>query len=134
MTRTETDAGAITLVNIFGIEPEQLDSFLGAWHERAEFMSQQPGFRSLRVLRAVSAGARFGLVRPATGHARPLLLGRILGIVATLMCLSEASIQRSAHGVELAALQSGRGRSGLATIRVTTNPERASSLTGDAVE
>jgi hypothetical protein len=75
MTRTETDAGAITLVNIFGIEPEQLDSFLGAWHERAEFMSQQPGFRSLRVLRAVSAGARFGLVRPATGHARPLLLG-----------------------------------------------------------
>jgi len=62
MTKSETDAGAITLVNVFEIEPDNLDSFLHAWRQRADFLSQQPGFRSLRLLRAVSVGARFGLV------------------------------------------------------------------------
>jgi heme-degrading monooxygenase HmoA len=62
MTKSETDTSAITVVNVFEIEREKLESFLAAWQERAEFMRQQPGFRSLRLLRAVSAGARFGLV------------------------------------------------------------------------
>ena len=62
MTESETDTSAITVVNVFEIECEKLQSFLAAWQERAEFMRQQPGFRSLRLLRAVSAGARFGLV------------------------------------------------------------------------
>ena len=49
----------ITLVNVFDVEPAKMDWFLDAWRARAEFMSAQPGFRSLRVLRAVSEGVRF---------------------------------------------------------------------------
>jgi heme-degrading monooxygenase HmoA len=53
--RTDT----ITLVNVFELEPDRMDLFLDAWRARVERMSAQPGFRSARVLRAVSAGARF---------------------------------------------------------------------------
>lgn len=56
------DTSAITVVNVFEIESEKMEPFLAAWQERAEFICQQPGFRSLRVLRAVSTGARFALV------------------------------------------------------------------------
>lgn len=59
MTRPDPSADTITLVNVFDVEPERLDWFLDAWRSRTEFMSAQPGFRSLRVLCAVSAGARF---------------------------------------------------------------------------
>jgi len=53
--RTDT----ITLVNVFELEPDRMDSFLDAWRARAAFMRAEPGFRSLRVLSALSAGARF---------------------------------------------------------------------------
>jgi heme-degrading monooxygenase HmoA len=59
MTRSGIGTDTITLVNIFDVEPDRLDWFLNAWRARTEFMSAQPGFRSLRVLCAVSAGARF---------------------------------------------------------------------------
>jgi heme-degrading monooxygenase HmoA len=59
MMQRDIGTDTITLVNVFEIAPDQLDSFLDAWRARAEFMSAQPGFRSLRVLRAVSTGARF---------------------------------------------------------------------------
>jgi heme-degrading monooxygenase HmoA len=55
-------ADTITLVNVFELEPDRMDSFLDAWRARAAFMRTQPGFRSLRVLRALSAGARFQAV------------------------------------------------------------------------
>jgi heme-degrading monooxygenase HmoA len=56
------DTDAVTLVNVFEVAPENLDSFLLAWRERAEFMSTQPGFRALQLLRAVSVSAPFQLV------------------------------------------------------------------------
>jgi heme-degrading monooxygenase HmoA len=59
MTRPDSSTGTITLVNVFDVEPERLDRFLDAWRSRTEFISAQPGFRSLRVLCAASAGARF---------------------------------------------------------------------------
>jgi heme-degrading monooxygenase HmoA len=59
MTRPNIGANTITLVNVFDVEPDRMDSFLDVWRARAEFMSAQPGFRSLRVLCAVSARARF---------------------------------------------------------------------------
>ena len=59
MMRPDIGAHTITLVNVFDVEPEKMDSFLDAWRTRAEFMSVQPGFHSLRVLCAVSVGARF---------------------------------------------------------------------------
>jgi heme oxygenase (mycobilin-producing) len=62
MTTNRVDADAITLVNVFEIESEKLESFLAVWDDRAEFLRQQPGFRSLRLLRAVSEGAQFRAV------------------------------------------------------------------------
>jgi heme-degrading monooxygenase HmoA len=59
MTRPSIGANTITLVTVFDVEPDRMDWFLDAWQARAEFMRAQPGFRSLRVLCAVSVGARF---------------------------------------------------------------------------
>ena len=59
MTRPNIGTNTITLVTVFDVEPDRMDWFLDAWRARAEFMHVQPGFRSLRVLCAVSVGARF---------------------------------------------------------------------------
>jgi hypothetical protein len=45
MTRSDIGADTITLVNIFGVEPDRLDWFLNAWRARTQFMSAQPRFR-----------------------------------------------------------------------------------------
>jgi heme-degrading monooxygenase HmoA len=71
MTRSEPTShnppgsGPVTLINVFEIRPEQLDGFLREWHQRAEFMSKQPGFRSFRLDRALSPDTRFQLVNVA---------------------------------------------------------------------
>lgn len=57
--------GPITFVNAFEISPDQVDPFFAGWRERAEFMSKQPGFRSFRLHRAVSADAGFQLINVA---------------------------------------------------------------------
>ena len=65
MTTPETDAGPVTLINVFEVEPEKLEVFLARWRERAELMRKQPGFRSLRLHRALSPDARFQVVNVA---------------------------------------------------------------------
>ena len=55
----------ITFINVFEIPPDELDTFLSGWRERAEFMSTQPGFRSFRLHRAVSPDSRFQLINVA---------------------------------------------------------------------
>jgi heme-degrading monooxygenase HmoA len=62
MTPNRIDTDGITIVNVFEIESGKLYPFLAIWCERAEFLSRQPGFRSLRVLRAASEGAHFQVV------------------------------------------------------------------------
>lgn len=62
MAANGMDTDAITFVNVFEVESEKLASFLAVWRERARFLSQQPGFRCLRLLRALSEGARFQVV------------------------------------------------------------------------
>jgi len=52
-------ADTITLVNVFELERDRMDLFVDAYRARAGLISAQPGFRSLRVLCAVSSGARF---------------------------------------------------------------------------
>ena len=59
------DTGSVTLINVFEIEPDKLESFLAGWRERATLMSKQPGFRSLRLHRALSPDFRFQLVNVA---------------------------------------------------------------------
>jgi heme-degrading monooxygenase HmoA len=61
----ETNAGPVTLINVFEVEPEKLESFLAAWRDRAELMSKRPGFRSLQLHRALSADARFQVINVA---------------------------------------------------------------------
>jgi heme-degrading monooxygenase HmoA len=65
MIQQTMDTGPVTLVNVFEIDPAQLEPFLADWRERAEFMSKQPGFRSFRLLRAVSSDSHFQLVNVA---------------------------------------------------------------------
>ncbi|MBV8927721.1 MAG: antibiotic biosynthesis monooxygenase, partial [Mycobacteriaceae bacterium] len=65
MASEAADSGRVTLINVFEVEQCNVDAFLTSWRERAEFMSSQPGFRSLRLHRAVSQGARFQLINVA---------------------------------------------------------------------
>jgi heme oxygenase (mycobilin-producing) len=65
MTQPEPASGPVTLINAFEIAPEQLDTFLAGWRERAEFMSTQPGFRSFRLHRSLSPDSRFQLINVA---------------------------------------------------------------------
>jgi hypothetical protein len=39
MTRPDIGANTITLINVFDVEPDRMDSFLDVWRARAEFMS-----------------------------------------------------------------------------------------------
>ncbi|WP_078289557.1 antibiotic biosynthesis monooxygenase family protein [Mycobacterium sp. D16R24] len=56
----------IVFINVFEVDPERVDAFLAGWRKRAEFMTEQPGFQSFRMHRAVVRGARFQLVNIAT--------------------------------------------------------------------
>ncbi len=62
MTANGRDADGLTVVNVFEIDAEKLDSFVALWRERAEFLCRQRGFRSLRLLHAVSEGVRFQVI------------------------------------------------------------------------
>jgi heme-degrading monooxygenase HmoA len=64
-SQADDDAGPITFINIFEIAPDDVDQFLTGWRERAEFMSRQPGFRSFRLHRALTATAPFQLINVA---------------------------------------------------------------------
>ena len=61
----DSDAGSVTLINVFEIDSDKLGAFFAEWRKRAEFMSRQPGFRSLKLHRAQSPDARFQLVNVA---------------------------------------------------------------------
>jgi heme oxygenase (mycobilin-producing) len=65
MTTHETDGAPITLINVFEVDPEKLETFMAGWRERAELMSKRPGFRSLRLHRAVQPDARFQVINVA---------------------------------------------------------------------
>jgi heme-degrading monooxygenase HmoA len=58
----ESTDGPITLINVFEIHPQDIEPFMRQWQDRAGFMGSQPGFRSLRIHRALSPDARFQLV------------------------------------------------------------------------
>jgi hypothetical protein len=54
-----TDGAPITLINVFEVDPEKLESVVAGWRERAELMRKRPGFRSLQLRRALRPDARF---------------------------------------------------------------------------
>jgi heme-degrading monooxygenase HmoA len=61
----ETDGAPITLINLFEVDTEKLEAFVAGWRERAELMSKRPGFRSLRLHRALRPDALFQVVNVA---------------------------------------------------------------------
>ena len=65
MANEMPDDGAVTVINVFEIRPEDVEPFLKEWRERAEFLGSQPGFRSLRLHRAMTAGTPFQLINVA---------------------------------------------------------------------
>jgi heme-degrading monooxygenase HmoA len=65
MANETHDAGPITLINVFEIRHDDVELFVQEWQERAQFLGRQPGFRSLRLLRALTPDSRFQLVNVA---------------------------------------------------------------------
>ena len=55
----------ITFINVFEIPADRLDEFIEQWQDRAKLMREAPGFRDLRLHRAISSDARFQLVNVA---------------------------------------------------------------------
>jgi heme-degrading monooxygenase HmoA len=65
MTQEPTDAGSVTFINAFELDPAETDEFIEGWKERAEIMRRQPGLRSFRLHRALTPDASYQLVNVA---------------------------------------------------------------------
>jgi heme-degrading monooxygenase HmoA len=91
------DTGPITLINVFEIRPDDVELFLQEWHARAQFLGRQPGFRSLRLHRALSPDSRFQLVNVAEWDSAEALHA------ATSQDFFQQSTQRSMHEFAVAA-------------------------------
>ncbi|MBF6299393.1 antibiotic biosynthesis monooxygenase [Nocardia amamiensis] len=55
----------VTFINVFEIPADEIDEFITNWHERARIMRQAPGFRDVRLHRALLPDTRFQLVNVA---------------------------------------------------------------------
>jgi heme-degrading monooxygenase HmoA len=91
------DTGPITLINVFEIRPDDVELFLQEWHARAQLLGRQPGFRSLRLHRALSPDSRFQLVNVAEWDSAEALHA------ATSQDFVQQSTQRSMHELAVAA-------------------------------
>jgi heme-degrading monooxygenase HmoA len=91
------DTEPITLINIFEIRRDDVDAFLQEWRQRAEFLGRQPGFRSLRLHRALSPNTRFQLVNVAEWDSAEALQA------ATSQDTFQQSAQRSVQQFTVAA-------------------------------
>jgi heme-degrading monooxygenase HmoA len=91
------DAEPITLINVFEISPDDVEYFLPQWRERAQFLGRQPGFRSLRLHRALNPDSRFQLVNVAEWDSAQALRA------ATAHDYFQQSTQRSMHDFAVAA-------------------------------
>ena len=76
MANETPDGGPITLINVFEIRPDDVEQFLQHWRERAEFLGRQPGFRSLRLHRALNPDSRFQWVNVAEWDSAEALQAR----------------------------------------------------------
>ncbi|MFE3444140.1 antibiotic biosynthesis monooxygenase family protein [Nocardia sp. NPDC059180] len=59
-----TDNG-VTFINVLEVPAEQVDAFIEQWRGRAALMRTAPGFRDVRLHRALLPDARFQLVNVA---------------------------------------------------------------------
>jgi heme-degrading monooxygenase HmoA len=91
------DTEPITLINVFEIRPDDVEDFLQEWRERAQFLGRQPGFRSLRLHRALNPDSRFQLVNVAEWDSARAL------DAATARDFFKKSTHRSMHDFAVAA-------------------------------
>ena len=91
------DGGPITLINVFEIRVGDVEQFLLQWRERAEFLGRQPGFRSLRLHRALDPESRFQLVNVAEWDSAEALRA------ATAQDFFQLSAQRSVQDFAVTA-------------------------------
>lgn len=68
----EDDASEVVLVNIFQVLPDEIDAFIQAWTDDAEYMQRQPGYGRTQLHRAVGANPTFVNVATweSAGHLR----------------------------------------------------------------
>ena len=97
MANQTHDAEPITLINVFEIRPDDVEQFLQEWRERAQFLGRQPGFRSLRLHRALTPESRFQLVNVAEWDSAQAL------DAATAQDFFKKSTQRSMQDFAVAA-------------------------------
>ncbi|NNH73087.1 antibiotic biosynthesis monooxygenase [Nocardia uniformis] len=55
----------VTFINVLDIPADRIDGFIEQWRERAKLMRDAPGFRDVRLHRALLPDARFQLVNVA---------------------------------------------------------------------
>ena len=64
------EGGPVTFINVFEVPVEQIDTFIAHWRELAKIMSTAPGFRGLRLHRALSSRTRFQIINVANWESR----------------------------------------------------------------
>jgi heme-degrading monooxygenase HmoA len=97
MANQTHDTGPITLINIFEISADDVDLFLQEWKDRAQFLGSQPGFRSLRLHRALNPNSQFQLINVAEWDSAEAL------DAATEQDVFKQSTHRSMHDFAVAA-------------------------------
>ncbi|WP_067842240.1 antibiotic biosynthesis monooxygenase family protein [Nocardia lijiangensis] len=55
----------VTFINVLEISADRIDDFVEQWRERASLMRKAPGFRDVRLHRALLPNTRFQLVNVA---------------------------------------------------------------------
>ncbi len=60
-----TTTGPVTLINSFEVTPGRDEAFHALWERTSRYFTRQPGFRSLRLHRAVSDDAPYRWVNVA---------------------------------------------------------------------
>ena len=53
------DAAPVVLVNLFTVDPADVDALLAAWEHDANWMKRQPGYVSTQLHRAVGGSSMF---------------------------------------------------------------------------
>jgi heme-degrading monooxygenase HmoA len=61
-----TTSGAVTLINSFRVAEDRDEAFYALWERTSRYFVRRPGFRSLRLHRAVSDDAAYRWVNVAT--------------------------------------------------------------------
>jgi heme-degrading monooxygenase HmoA len=55
----QEDRGPVVLINVFNLEPEDVDRFLEVWADDAAYMERQPGFISNQLHRGTAGSSTF---------------------------------------------------------------------------